>query len=87
VATLVAAVAIFYFGWLSPPSPESVCDNVGRIFKDKTGVEFPTDERQKCEERAGTAPEFGRAVWVKRLKCQRDAGDLKQLEACDDVKL
>jgi hypothetical protein len=29
---------------------------------------------------------LAQAVWVKRLKCMRDAGDLGALEACDDIK-
>jgi hypothetical protein len=87
ILTLVAAVAIFYFGWLSPPAADSVCDNVGRIFKEKTGVDYPPDEREKCMQRAEKAPEFGRAVWVKRLECMRDAADFEALQGCDDVTL
>ena len=33
LGVLVLAVAVFYFGWLSPPSPESVCENVVKVTK------------------------------------------------------
>ena len=93
IGALVAAVAIFYFGWLSPPSADAVCDNVERVakneLKDQTGVEAKdaTKElRDDCMHRASKEPEFGRAIWVKRLKCMRDAPDMNGLKVCDDIK-
>ncbi|MEM6991495.1 MAG: hypothetical protein AAF721_13385 [Myxococcota bacterium] len=93
IGTLVAAVAIFYFGWLSPPSPESVCENVVKVTKaelTKAGTEVPAagiEELQKtCIARASKAPEFGRGVWVKKLKCMRDAADGSALDKCDKIR-
>jgi hypothetical protein len=93
IGTLAAAVAIFYFGWLSPPSPESVCENVVKVTKAelaKSGGEAADadfSELQKaCVAEAGKAPEFGRGVWVKRLKCMRDADDMAGLDKCDDIR-
>lgn len=93
IATLAAAVAIFYFGWLSPPSPESVCENVVKVTKaevSKSGQDVSDadfGELQKaCIADAGKAPEFGRGIWVKRLKCMRDADDMSGLEKCDDIR-
>lgn len=91
--TLVAAVAIFYFGWLSPPSPESVCENVVKVTKaelEKQGAS-PSDgdfaELEKaCIAEAGKEPEFGRGIWVKRLECMRDAEDMAALDKCDDIR-
>lgn len=93
IGTLLAAVAIFYFGWLSPPSPESVCENVMKITKaemSKSGKEA-TDEQlasfeKSCVAKAGKAPEFGRGIWVKKLKCMRDAEDGAALAKCDEIK-
>lgn len=93
VGTLVAAVAVFYFGWLSPPSPESVCENVVKVTKaelEKSGAgasEADFGELEKaCVAQAGREPEFGRGPWVKRLKCMRDAEDMSTLEKCDDIR-
>jgi hypothetical protein len=78
-------VAVGYFGWLNPPSADDVCGNVSKIVKDKLGtVPKPVDE--ECHQSATKAPEFGRAVWVKRLKCRRDASSWDTLKACDDIK-
>src|SRR5262245_5038382 len=94
IGALVAAVAIFYFNWLSPPAAEDVCENVERVAKkeieDKAGVkEVSADAtkelRDDCMRRASNAPEFGRAIWVKRLKCMRDASDMPALKACDEI--
>ncbi len=93
VVTLVAAVAIFWFGWLSPPSPESVCDNVMKVTKAElakggaTVSDSDLGELEKtCVSRASKAPEFGRGVWVKKMKCMRDAGDGAALEHCDEIR-
>jgi hypothetical protein len=95
VTTLVAAAAIFYFGWLSPPAAADVCDNVERIAREeataKVGKGKHADAgaeavRGQCMTRAEKAPEFGRAVWVKRLVCMRDAPDMSGLETCDAIK-
>ena len=32
-ATLVAAGATFWFGWLTPPESAAVCENVGRVME------------------------------------------------------
>ncbi len=93
IGTLLGAVAIFYFGWLSPPSPESVCENVIKVTKaelEKSGASA-TDEqigelKTSCEKRAGKAPEFGRGIWVKKLKCMRDAADGSALDKCDSIR-
>lgn len=82
VATIVAAVAVFYIGWLRPPSPESVCDNVARIMKKEANVEMGEKDRAACIRQMGTPPEFGRVPWVKQLKCIRDADTAKDLDAC-----
>ncbi|MBL4688911.1 MAG: hypothetical protein JKY37_30250 [Nannocystaceae bacterium] len=89
IATLVAAVAIFYFGWLSPPSPEAVCDNVMKITQAeiaKSGASASdadlTEARNDCVKKAGKAPEFGRGPWVEKLKCMRDATDAAALDKC-----
>jgi hypothetical protein len=84
LATLVLAVAVVWFAWLSPPSPESVCDNLARLQKKEAGVEMTDKARTQCLESAAKAPEFGRAPWVKRLKCYRDAQSLAELKSCDD---
>jgi hypothetical protein len=92
-ATLAAAVLIFWFGWLRPPSAKSVCDNVVQITKSelgKSGASVSDDQlgelEKECVARASTPPKFGRAPWVKRLKCMRDAKDFEGLNACDQVR-
>lgn len=93
IVTLVAAVAIFYFGWLSPPSPESVCDNVVELTQKEltdqggsvTDANLAELERE-CVARASKAPEFGRGPWVKRLKCMRDAETFAALEQCEEIR-
>ena len=93
IATLVAAVAIFWFGWLSPPSPESVCENVVKVTKaelEKRGAsasdsDFAQLEKQ-CIASASKEPEFGRGIWVKKLKCMRDADDATALGKCDEIR-
>jgi hypothetical protein len=95
ILTLVAGVLVFYYGWLNPPPPEDVCTNIERIAKEEVkkeglgalGDEATKDIKTDCMRRAGTEPiHVGRAVWVKRLKCQRDAGSMAELKACDDIK-
>jgi hypothetical protein len=106
VVTLVAGVAIFWFGWLTPPDAGAVCDNVERITKaelDKKTKELGdateatkrtsrvsekglAEVRKDCERIATREPEFGKAVWVKRLKCMRDAGDIAALKDCDQIR-
>jgi hypothetical protein len=85
-ATLLLAAGIFYVGWLSPPSPESVCDNLARVTKKEAGVALPPPEHAKCLARVAKEPEFGRANWVKQLKCMRDAGSRAELSHCDEVR-
>ena len=93
LATLAAAVFIFWFGWLRPPSAKSVCDNVTKITRvelEKTGASVSNEQlaelEKECVARASKAPEFGRGPWVKRLKCMRDAKDFEALKACDDIR-
>lgn len=93
IGALVLVVAVAYFGWLSPPAADAVCGNVERVTRDEiktaTGADpkdATTDLRRECLQRATKAPEFGRAVWVKQLKCMRDASDMRALKACDDIK-
>lgn len=92
-ATLLAAVAIFWFGWLSPPSAESVCENVVKVSKaeleskgGKASAEIVKKLETECTKAASTPPEFGRGPWVKRLKCMRDAEDYAGLQDCDDIR-
>ncbi len=81
-ATILVAVAIFYVGWMRPPSPESVCDNLARIMKKEANVEMSEKDRASCIRQMGTPPQFGRVPWVKQLKCIRDAETSKDLDAC-----
>ncbi len=92
-ATLIAAVAIFYFGWLSPPSADSVCDNVVKLTVaelESKGAKADDAAKKsleaKCTKVATTPPEFGKGPWVKRLKCMRDAEDFAALEKCEDIR-
>ncbi len=92
-ATLVAAVAIFYFGWLSPPSPDSVCENVVAVSKAELESKGATASPamvatldKECRQAASTPPEFGRGPWVKRLKCMRDAEDYAALQTCEEIR-
>ncbi|PRP96233.1 hypothetical protein [Enhygromyxa salina] len=93
LATIVLAIVVFYLGWLRPPAPEKVCDNVEKLTLAELksqGVEatdaMKTELRKTCEKRAGTPPEFGRGPWVKKLKCMRDAETMAALETCDGKK-
>lgn len=79
---LGVAVAVLYLGWLSPPSGEAVCGNVARILEKEVGKKMSDKEKTECIAQAEKAPEFGRAVWVKNLKCMRDAQSSKDLETC-----
>ncbi len=81
VLVIVVAVAIFYIGWLMPPSAEAVCGNVAAVMKKETGVELDPSQRQACLRRA-EPPEFGRAPWVKRMKCLRDAKSSAEIATC-----
>jgi hypothetical protein len=86
VGAVVLAVVVLYLGWLSPPSAESVCDNMAAIIKNESGVDFPRGDRDDCVRRASKAPEFGRAIWVAELKCIRDAKSSKELSQCDQKR-
>jgi hypothetical protein len=79
IATMLLAIAIFYVGWLRAPSADEVCDNLDAITRKETGTTFGA--REECIRRA-QPPEAGRVPWVKRMKCMRNAGSLKELEAC-----
>ena len=81
-ATILVAVAIFYVGWMRPPSGAAVCDNVARIMKKEANVEMSEKDRAACIRDMGTPPQFGRVPWVKQLKCIRDAETGKDLAAC-----
>ncbi len=80
--TLLLAVVVLYVGWLSPPSGDAVCGNVAKILQKEGGKEMSDKDRSLCIAQAEKAPEFGRAVWVKNLKCMRDAESASQLAAC-----
>jgi hypothetical protein len=86
VVAVVLAVIVLYLGWLSPPSADSVCDNMADILKNESGVDFPQKDRDDCVRRASKAPEFGRALWVAELKCIRDAKSSKELQQCGDKR-
>jgi hypothetical protein len=81
--TIFAAVAIFYVGWMRPPSGADVCDNVARIMKKEAHVEMGAKDREACIRSAETKPQFGLIPWVKRLKCMRDAQTSTELAACE----
>jgi len=92
-ATLIAAIAIFYFGWLSPPSAESVCENVVKVSRaelESKGAKAAEDTLSQletgCMSAATKAPEFGKGPWVKRLKCMRDAENYEALQECDEIR-
>ncbi len=92
-ATLVAAIAIFYFGWLSPPSAEAVCENVVKVSRaelESKGATASDETLGKletgCMSAATTEPEFGKGPWVKRLKCMRDAENYAVLQECDEIR-
>ena len=84
--TILARMPVGVMGWLSPPEADAVCGNVARLFKDKTGAILPENERGRCEKQATKAPEFGRGIWVKQLKCMRDAQSYDDLKSCDSIK-
>lgn len=86
VGLLVLGVAGGYFAFLSPPAPEDVCENVARIAKKESGIDVPAKAKSECVASAGKAPEFGRAIWVKQLKCMRDASSSKELDQCAERK-
>jgi hypothetical protein len=86
VGLLVVAGVGGYLAFLSPPAPEDVCDNVARIAKKESGVDVPAKMKSDCVTSAAKAPEFGRAVWVKKLKCMRDASSSKELDQCAERK-
>ena len=81
IATIVVGILIFYVGWLRAPSAEQVCDNLAEVTRKETGATLGGKAREQCI-RDAQPPEFGRIPWVKRMKCLRDAGSLKELEAC-----
>lgn len=92
LATLVVGVAIFYFGWLRPPSPASVCENVVAVskaeFSSKGGM--PSEAivealRKECVATASNPPEYGRGPWVRRLECMRDATSYARLKTCEQI--
>ena len=89
LATLVVAGGVFYVGWLRPPAPEAVCDNVEKLTLAELkaqGIEasdaMKTEMRKDCEKWASKRPEFGIGPWVKKLKCARDAESIAALDAC-----
>lgn len=83
IAVLAVAAGIFWIGWLTPPSAEAVCDNLGKIAKQETGVDYPEPLKASCVQSVSTPPKFGRLKWVSRLKCARDAQDIVALKTCD----
>lgn len=90
---LVLVAGGAYCIFLSPPSPESVCDNVVEVTQAKleqSGDPLNDDDlrelRTQCERDAGRAPSSGEAVWVKRLKCMRDADDYAALQSCKEIR-
>ncbi|MGH1341827.1 MAG: hypothetical protein ACRBN8_09765 [Nannocystales bacterium] len=92
-ATLIAAIAIFYFGWLSPPSADSVCENVVEVSKAeleskgaKATEETLAQLEKGCIAAATKEPEFGKGPWVKRLKCMRDAKNYEVLQECNEIR-
>lgn len=92
-ATLILAVVVFYVGWLMPPSADDVCDNVVKVTKaeaEKAGATLSDGDlsglEAQCKKAATKEPEFGKGVWVKKLKCMRDAADGAALQKCDEIK-
>jgi hypothetical protein len=86
LGALALAALVFWLGWLRAPDGAEVCENVIRVLGDDAGKKLPekieAEIKKDCERRA-RPPEFGRVPWVKRMKCMRDAGSRKDLEACD----
>jgi hypothetical protein len=89
LVTIVLAALVFYIGWLRPPAPETVCENVEKVTVAElksAGVEasdaMKTELREDCVKWASKQPEFGLIPWVEKLKCARDAESMAALEAC-----
>lgn len=79
---ILAAIFIFWFGWLRAPSPEAVCENMSKIMKKEAGTEMPAVEMQSCIQRL-QPPEFGRLPYAKRMNCMEDAETFAELEKCE----
>jgi hypothetical protein len=78
---LGVAVFVFWFAVLRAPAPEEVCANVSEVMKKELGTTpkgFDADCVQKMQ-----PPEFGKVIYVKRMKCLRDAKTAKDIEACE----
>lgn len=82
VGAVVLAVFVFWFGWLRAPAAEDVCNNMATILKKESGVTMEGAELSKCVQRL-QPPEFGRAPWVKKMKCMNNASTMSDLKACE----
>jgi hypothetical protein len=81
LAAIALAVFIFWFVALRAPDAKDVCENVARIMEKESGSKPPASFVEECIKDT-KPPEFGRAPWVKKMKCYRDAETSKDLEAC-----
>jgi hypothetical protein len=82
VGVIVAAVLIFWLGWLRAPSPESVCDHMSEVLEKEAGVALPEADKQDCMRRF-QPPEFGRMPYVQRMKCVKNAESLDAIDKCE----
>lgn len=105
---VVGAYGGFWFGWLTPPEPTAVCENVDRVveadgealladelhgktlpkpFMDEALARLKKSSRDHCGAFSKKKPALmAQAIWVKRLKCMRDAENAAALESCDQIK-
>lgn len=85
LVVLAVTVMVYWLGWLQPPSPAAVCRNVERVVAQSRGTTAAARERAACIDTALHPPVRGRAIWVRRLECRRDAHDLAALQGCDTL--
>jgi len=81
VVLLIVAGLVFWFGWLTPPPAEDVCDNVATVME-KEGAKLDDAGMKACVAQYSRTPEFGLMPWTKKLECIRDAGSVADLEKC-----
>ncbi len=87
IALAVVGGLVVWFTMLSPPAAADVCANVEKVWnKENASVPFPSKAKQECLDRAAKEPEFGRAIWVKNLKCTRDAQTFAEIKECDKIR-
>jgi hypothetical protein len=83
LGALVVLVGGLYFGFLSHPSPEAVCDHLVELAKKEGGDAAANVEalRTECIERS--QPGSGGALkYASRMKCRAGADGLAAFDAC-----